>query len=69
MDWEHLSAGWNQHRDRVREQWSKLTDDDLATIAGDYDRLIDAIQLRYGVQRDQAELELVEWLEVLKILG
>ena len=69
MDWEHLSARWDQHRDRVREQWFRLTDDDLAAIAGDYDRLIDTIQLRYGVERDQAELELVEWLEVLKILG
>jgi uncharacterized protein YjbJ (UPF0337 family) len=69
MDWEHLSAGWSQYGDRVREQWSKLTDEDLAAIAGDYDRLIDTIQLRYGVQREQAELELVEWLEVLKIRG
>jgi hypothetical protein len=30
MDWEHLSAGWSQYGDRVREQWSKLTDEDLA---------------------------------------
>jgi uncharacterized protein YjbJ (UPF0337 family) len=69
MDWDHLSAGWRQHGIRVLEQWSKLTHEDLDAIAGDFERLVDTIQLRYGVQREEAELELVEWLEVLKILG
>ena len=69
MDWDHLSAGWRRYGDRVLEQWAKLTHEDLDAIAGDYERLIDAIQRRYGVLREEAELELVEWLEVLKILG
>jgi uncharacterized protein YjbJ (UPF0337 family) len=42
----------------VKEQWGKLTDDDLTVIAGKRDQLAGKIQERYGYARDKAEAEI-----------
>jgi uncharacterized protein YjbJ (UPF0337 family) len=42
----------------VKEQWGKLTDDDLTTIAGKRDQLAGKIQERYGYAKDKAEDEI-----------
>ena len=34
MDWDRIEGNWKQVTDKVKEQWGKLTDDDLATIDG-----------------------------------
>ena len=42
---------------KVKEQWGKLTDDDLDVIAGRRDQLAGKIQERDGVAKDEAELQ------------
>jgi len=39
---------------KVKEQWGKLTDDDLDVIAGKQDQLEGRLQQRYGYAKDQA---------------
>jgi len=46
---------------RAKEQWGKLTDDDLYVVAGRRDQLAGKIQERYGVAKDEAERQLAEW--------
>ena len=55
MNSSHLKGTWQKMRGLVREQWGKLTDDDLDVIAGRRDRLIGALQQRYGTTRDVVE--------------
>lgn len=43
---------------RIRQQWSKLTDDDVADAKGDRDLLLGRIVERYGVARDEADRRL-----------
>jgi uncharacterized protein YjbJ (UPF0337 family) len=38
---------------KVKEQWGKLTDDDLEVIGGRRDQLEGKIQERYGYAKDQ----------------
>ena len=40
MSWDRIEGSWRQLRGRVREQWGKLTDDDLDVIAGKRDILL-----------------------------
>ena len=47
----------------MKSRWGKLTDDDLTQSEGNYDKLLGAIQERYGYARDRAEREMTEWLE------
>lgn len=39
MDWNRVEGNWKQVKGKVKEQWGKLTDDDLDVIAGKQDQL------------------------------
>ena len=41
----------------VKEQWGRLTDDDLDRIEGQAERLIGLLQQRYGYAKEKAEQE------------
>jgi uncharacterized protein YjbJ (UPF0337 family) len=59
--WNRIEREWDAFKGLVRDHWLKLTEDDIAAIAGNRDRLIDRIQARYGVGRDEAEREVRDW--------
>jgi uncharacterized protein YjbJ (UPF0337 family) len=48
MNSNDLESKWQKLRGEIRSQWGKLTDDDLERIAGNKDKLIGAVQERYG---------------------
>ena len=63
MDWNRVEGNWKQAKGKVKEQWGKLTDDDLTFIAGKRDQLEGKIQERYGIQRDIARKQIDEWAQ------
>lgn len=62
MNEDTLKGQWHQLKGKVREQWGKLTDDDLDRIHGESEQLIGRIQERYGVARDEAKRQLDTWM-------
>jgi uncharacterized protein YjbJ (UPF0337 family) len=58
MNRDVLQGNWKQLRGRVKEMWGDLTDDDLDQVDGHMDRLLGALQKRYGYAREKAEAEL-----------
>ena len=58
MDQDRISGSWKQVKGKLKEQWGKLTDDDLDVIAGRRDQLLGRIQQRHGLAKDEAEREL-----------
>ena len=61
MDWNRVEGDWKQMRGKVKEQWGRLTDDDLTSIRGRKDQLEGKIQERYGYAKDRARTEIDEW--------
>jgi uncharacterized protein YjbJ (UPF0337 family) len=59
--WEKIKGGWTDTKGVVKEQWGKLTDDDLMEIQGRREQLIGKIQARYGVTREEAERQVRNW--------
>ncbi|EBU8132022.1 CsbD family protein [Salmonella enterica subsp. enterica] len=59
--WDRVEGNWLQAKGKVREQWGKLTDDDLDVIAGRRDQLEGKLQERYGYAKDQARKEIDDW--------
>jgi uncharacterized protein YjbJ (UPF0337 family) len=57
-----LQGRWSQVKGVVKLQWSKLTDDDLASLSGKQAELVGALQRRYGYGKAQAEMEIHKWL-------
>jgi uncharacterized protein YjbJ (UPF0337 family) len=61
MNEDTLKGQWTQLKGTIREQWGKLTDDDLDQIQGRSEQLVGKIQERYGIARDEARREVAEW--------
>jgi uncharacterized protein YjbJ (UPF0337 family) len=61
MNWDLIKGNWKQVTGKAKEQWGKLTDDDLDVVAGRRDQLAGKIQERYGVAKDEAEKQLAAW--------
>ena len=59
--WEKFKGSWNQTKGAVKEQWGKLTDDDLLEIEGRRDQLVGKIQTRYGITKEEAEAQVGTW--------
>jgi uncharacterized protein YjbJ (UPF0337 family) len=67
MNWDQIEGTWRQVRGKAREQWGKLTDDDLDVIAGRRDALIGKIQERYGIAREEAERQVRHWSDHMTV--
>ena len=65
MNRDVLEGQWKQVKGKVKQQWGRLTDDDLSRISGRYDELAGLIQERYGYSRDEAVNELDMFLNNL----
>ena len=61
MNWDRIEGTWKQLMGRARQQWGKLTDDDLEQAKGHRDELVGRIQERYGIERDEAERQVRDW--------
>ena len=62
MDWNRIEGTWKQFKGRVKEQWGKLTDDEIDQINGQRDQLEGKIQERYGIAKDQVRSDVDDWL-------
>lgn len=61
MNEDTIKGNWNQFKGKVKEQWGKLTDDDLDVINGQRDQLVGRLQEREGLARDAAEKQVADW--------
>jgi len=58
-----LHGKWHELKGKVRQQWGKLTDDDLTQVSGKAEELAGVLQQRYGYSKAQAEMEITTWLQ------
>ena len=58
-----IKGNWKQFNGKVKEQWWKLTDDDVDVIDGKREQLVGKIQERMGLAQDEAEKQVSNWEE------
>lgn len=61
MNQDILKGQWKQLKGKAKQQWGRLTDDDLNLIEGNAEELVGRLQERYGYDRDQARREVERW--------
>lgn len=61
MNKDEVGGNWKQFKGKVKEQWGKLTDDDMTVIEGKRDQLVGKVQSVTVMQKDQAEKEVTDW--------
>lgn len=62
MNWDRVEGNWKQLTGKVKEQWGKLTDDDLTQIDGNREQLEGKIQARYGYAKDRVKKDVDDWI-------
>jgi uncharacterized protein YjbJ (UPF0337 family) len=62
MNWDQVQINWMHFKDKVRNNWTKLTDEDLTRIGGRRNELIGRLQARYGFAKAEAEREIEAWI-------
>jgi uncharacterized protein YjbJ (UPF0337 family) len=65
MDWNIIQGKWKELKGQAREEWGKLTDDELEEIGGMKDRLVSKLQQKYGYAADEAHGRADEWAKQL----
>jgi len=55
VEFDRMRGDWAAQRQQVRQQWSKLTDEDLEAIDGDRNALLNVLEQRYDSPRDELE--------------
>lgn len=61
MNSDQFEGKWKQLKGSLKQQWGKLTDDDINYISGSHDRFLGKLQERYGIARDEAQKRADEW--------
>jgi uncharacterized protein YjbJ (UPF0337 family) len=63
MNQDILKGRWSQLKGELKTQWGKFTDNDIAQIEGQRDKLVGKVRERYGLAREDAERQVDDWLE------
>ena len=66
MNWDRIEGNWKQFKGSAKEQWGKLTDDQLDVTAGLRDKLVGRIQQAYGITKEESEEQVSIWLKAQK---
>jgi len=61
MNTDQIKGKWHQVKGEAKIKWGKLTDDDLAAVDGNTEKLVGLLQERYGYAREQAAREVAEF--------
>lgn len=55
MNKDIAKGNFKQLKGKIKEQWGKLTDDEIDQLEGHADILAGKLQERYGLERQEAE--------------
>ena len=61
MNWSTIETGWKDYKANAKQQWSKLSDEQIEKTLGKRDDLSSQVQQAYSVTKDDAERQISEW--------
>jgi uncharacterized protein YjbJ (UPF0337 family) len=62
MALDTIKTKWSTLKPNVRKRWGRITEDDLSQVTGTKAELINILRKRYGYGKEQAEIEINNWL-------
>ena len=61
MNWDRIEGNWRQFKGKAKEQWGKLTDDDVTSSPASATRWSAACRKSHGITRDEADKQVRDW--------
>ena len=65
MNWKDIAESWDALRHSLRDRWFEFSEDDIATVSGRKEELVELLQRRYGLNESAAEEEVEQWRKEL----
>lgn len=63
MNKDIVEGNWTEIKGKLKQQWGKLTDDEISQMRGTYEELEGVLQKSYGYEKDQAKKEIDAFLD------
>lgn len=61
MNWSAIESGWKDYKANAKQQWSKLSDEQVEKTLGKRADLSSQVQQAYAVSKEDAECQISEW--------
>lgn len=63
MNKDIIKGHWKEIKGKIKQQWGKLTDDDIATMSGTFNELEGKLQKTYGYDKEKVKTEINTFLK------
>jgi len=61
MNWSNIETGWADFKANAKQQWSKLTDQQINDTQGKRDQLSMSVQQAYALSKEDTERQISDW--------
>ena len=58
MNVEQIKGNWQIFKGKVKEEWGRLTDDEINVSEGQIDQLAGRVAVKYGIAKEEAHRKL-----------
>jgi len=67
MTWDEIQGNWKAVSDKIKLTWGKLSEEDLTSVAGRRDQLVERLQERYGHEQVDTEQKVDRFAQELNL--
>jgi uncharacterized protein YjbJ (UPF0337 family) len=61
LNWSTIETRWNDYKGDAKQQWGKLTDDQINATMGKREFLSTRVQEAYAMSKEDAERQISDW--------
>ena len=61
MNWSNIESAWNDYKANAKQQWSKLSDQQISDTLGKREQLSSNVQEAYALSKEEAERQISDW--------
>ena len=61
MNWSNIETGWNDYAANAKQQWSKLSDQQISDTLGKREQLSSKVQEVYALSKEETERQISDW--------
>jgi uncharacterized protein YjbJ (UPF0337 family) len=61
MNWSNIETGWHDFKASAKQQWNKLSDEQINDTQGKREQLSVSVQQAYALNKDEAERQISDW--------
>ncbi len=61
MNWSNIESSWDDYKASAKQQWSKLSDQQISDTLGKREQLSSKVQEVYALNKDETERQISDW--------